>query len=96
MGCLRHGKGTWDDSNARSLKNQWLQHLVLAGPERETPGIRLQAVDGLAGVKSLDPDSFMGLAAEASASAHAVRAILWLSGTVKPSPASAKKSVQFN
>ena len=63
----RHGKGTWADKESLSLKNQWLQHLVLASPERETEGVRLTAVPGLAGVKSLDPDSFMGLAAEMSA-----------------------------
>ena len=62
----RHGKGTWADKEALSLKNQWLQHLVLASPEREHQGVRLTAVPGLAGVKSLDPDSFMGLAAEMS------------------------------
>lgn len=67
---LRHGKGTWADPKALSLKNQWLQHLVLADPENERAGVRLTAVEGLAGVKFLDPDSFMGLAAEASCLAH--------------------------
>lgn len=67
---LRHGKGTWADPKALSLKNQWLQHLVLADPENERAGVRLTAVEGLAGVKFLDPDSFMGLAAEASRLAH--------------------------
>lgn len=38
----------------------------MADPENESPGVRLKAVEGLAGVKFLDPDSFMGLAAEAS------------------------------
>ena len=66
----RHGKGTWADPEALSLKNQWLQHLVLADPETESSGVRLRAVEGLAGVKFLDPDSFMGLAAEASALAQ--------------------------
>ena len=63
---MRHAKGTWADKEALSLKNQWLQHLVLADPETESSGVRLRAVEGLAGVKFLDPDSFMGLAAEAS------------------------------
>ena len=76
IGNPRHGKGTWADPEALSLKNQWLQHLVLADPQTESSGVRLRAVEGLAGVKFLDPDSFMGLAAEASALA-AQRPVSW-------------------
>mmetsp|Transcript_100989 Transcript_100989/g.324254 ORF Transcript_100989/g.324254 Transcript_100989/m.324254 type:complete len:806 (-) Transcript_100989:2-2419(-) len=63
-----HGKGLWEnpDPEHQTLKNKWLQHLCLRGPEEETPGVHLQAPDGLEGVKCLDPESLFGMAAEGS------------------------------
>ncbi|CAE8620650.1 unnamed protein product [Polarella glacialis] len=60
-----HGKGMWDPKS-HSLKNKWLQHLMLAGPDLEQPGVRLKVIEGMEGVRSLAPDSLGGLAAEAS------------------------------
>ena len=47
-----------------------VRHLVLADAEHEAPGVHLTVVPGIAGVDSLDPDSFFGLAAEASPSSR--------------------------
>eukprot|EP00439_Symbiodinium_sp_Y106_P023965 s826_g2.t3 len=61
-----HSKGTFDDPETKKLKNKWLQHLVLSDAEHEAAGVHLTVVPGISGVDYLDPDSFFGLAAEAS------------------------------
>jgi len=59
-----HAKGMWDDKDAKTLKNKWIEHVKLAAPDQESQGIHLKAVPGLQGVLSLDPDSFFGAVAQ--------------------------------
>mmetsp|Transcript_17891 Transcript_17891/g.38348 ORF Transcript_17891/g.38348 Transcript_17891/m.38348 type:complete len:808 (+) Transcript_17891:97-2520(+) len=61
-----HAKGLWSDPAHDELKNKWLHHMCLKGPEEEMPGVHLKAVEGVDGVRCLDPESLFGLAAEGS------------------------------
>lgn len=54
--------GVWEDPEDQTLKNKWLDHLMLKdAPDVETEGIRVRPVKGLEGIGYLDPDSLKGL-----------------------------------
>jgi len=45
----------------RHLKNRWLEHLMLKGPDKEAEGMEVRAIEGMAGIDFLEPGALSHL-----------------------------------